>query len=56
MTAKPKIPAKAPEPKRNTHSVPIHVGDGRKIEPGGPIPGDVPDDVRKALEATGLFK
>jgi hypothetical protein len=40
----------------NKHSVAVHVGDGRKIAPGEPIPADVSPAVRKALEATGHFK
>ncbi len=52
MTAQAK-PEKA---KTNTHSVAIHIGDGRKIAPGEAIPANVPAEVRKALEATGYFK
>lgn len=51
------VEAKKPEKaKVNTHSVAIHVGDGRKIAPGEAIPVNVSADVRKALEATGFFK
>lgn len=51
------VEAKKPEKaKVNTHSVDVHIGDGRKIAPGESIPSDVPADVKKALEATGFFK
>lgn len=55
--AKP-APQKAAAPKpllRNKHSVAVHIGDGRKIQPGETIPADVPPDVRKALENSGFF-
>lgn len=45
-----------PAPKRNTHSVAVHIGDRRKIEPGEEIPADVTGDTLKALLATGFFK
>lgn len=53
-----KKPAPAPKPDRapiNTHSVPVHTGDGRKIAPGQPIPADITGDTLKALLATGFF-
>lgn len=40
---------------RNTHSVAVHIGDGRKIEPGDAIPADVTGDTLKALLASGFF-
>lgn len=46
----------APKPAaRNKHSVAVHIGDGRKIEPGDAIPADVTGDVLKALLASGFF-
>lgn len=40
----------------NTYATAIHIGDGRRIEPGSPIPSGVSADVVAALKATGHFK
>jgi hypothetical protein len=40
----------------NVHSTPVHLGDGRKVQPGDAIPDDVTDDIRGTLMATGFFK
>lgn len=58
MAAKKPAITPAPKPaapKVNAHSVAVHIGDGRKIEPGDPIPADVTGDTLRALLASGFF-
>lgn len=57
MAAKKSAPAaqRPAAPRINQHSVAVHIGDGRKIEPGAPIPDDVTGDTLSALLATGFF-
>lgn len=56
MNAPKKAAPAAPKPAaRNKHSVAVHIGDGRQIEPGAVIPADVPADTVKALLASGFF-
>jgi hypothetical protein len=49
-------PRKTPDgTQTNAHSVAVHIGDGRVIEPGETIPADVEGDTLAALLASGFF-